>query len=147
MFYTSLSRSSTSWLSAGGWIAVKRPRIGGILLKMLSAHLEQLPGAYFTWLVFASLAQYDQTDEGRSQAVEFRDKNSERLGTIRDFISKNRFDFSLTLQEHLEKLERAMGLSVEEVSILDRRVVDQAMERMQRPYLSLRAVVRTEMQK
>ena len=117
------------------------------LLKMLSAHLEQLPGAYFNWLVFASLAQYDQTDEGRSQAAEFRDKNSERLGTIRDFISKNRFDFSLTVQEHLEKLERAMTLSAAELNVLDRSVIDQAIERMQRPHLRLRAVVRAEVQK
>ena len=117
------------------------------LLKTLSVHLEQLPGAYFTWLAFASLAMYDQTDEGRSQAVEFRDKSSERWGTIREFISNNRFDFSPTVQEHLEKLEHAMTLSVEEVDVLDRRVIDQAMEGMQRPYLSLQAVVRAEIQK
>jgi len=117
------------------------------LLKMLNAHLEQLPGAWFTYLAFASLAQYDQTDEGRSQAVEFRDKNSERVGTIRGFIRENRFDFSDTIQQHLEELELAMTLSVEEVSVLDRGVIDQAMERMQRPYLGLRAVVLAEIQK
>ncbi len=116
------------------------------LLKMLSAHLEQLPGAWFTYLAFASLAQYDQTDEGRLQAVEFRDKNYELMGTIREFIRQNRFDFSLTIQQHLEELEGAMTLTVEEVTVLDQRVIHQAMERIQRPLLSLRAVVRAEMQ-
>ena len=117
------------------------------LLKMLHAHLEQLSGAYFNFLMFASLAQYDQTDEGRSQAVEFRDKNAERVGTIIDFIRKNRFDFPTTVQEHLEMLERAMMLSAAEVSALDQRAINQAMERMQRPYLNLLAVVRAEIQK
>ncbi len=116
------------------------------LLKTLSAHLEQLPGAYFMWLAFASLAMYDQTDEGRSQAVELRDKNSECVQTIRDFIRNNRFNFPSTVQEHLEQLERAMTLSAAEFGVLDLRVIMQVTERIQRPLLSLRAVVRAEMQ-
>ena len=116
------------------------------LLKKLSAHLEQLPGAYFMWLAFASLAMYDQTDEGRSQAVELRDKNSERVQTIRDFIRDNRFNFPSTVQEHLEQLEHAMTLSAAEFGVLDLRVIMQVTERIQPPLLSLRAVVRAEMQ-
>ncbi len=116
------------------------------LLKTLSAHLEQLPGAYFTFLAFASLAQYDRTDEGTAQAVELRDKNAARVETIREFMRNNRFDFPPTVQEHLERLEHAMELSVEEITVFDRRVIMQVTERIQRPLLSLRAVVRAEMQ-
>jgi len=116
------------------------------LLKKLSAHLEQLPGAYFMWLAFASLAMYDQTDEGRSQAVELRDKNSERVQTIRDFIRDNRFNFPSTVQEHLEQLEHAMMLAVEEMNLLDQRVINQAMEQMLHPHRSLQDVVRAEIQ-
>ena len=116
------------------------------LLKTLSAHLEKLPGAYFNWLAFASLAMYDQTDEGRAQAVEFRDKNAACVETIREFMRNNRFDFPPTVQEHLEQLERGMTLSAAEFGVLDLRVIMQVTERIQRPLLSLRAVVRAEMQ-
>lgn len=87
---------------------------------------------------------YEQTEEGKSQANELRDRNLESLAKIREFIREHRLDFPPAVQKQLGELEHAMTLSMRELSVLDRRVILRVLDRVGEPLVRLQEVVRAK---